>query len=305
MDVTTDTFEQDVLERSATVPVVVDFWADWCGPCKMLTPVLEQAVEERDGAIVLAKVDTDANPELAERFSVRGIPNVKAFRNGQVVDEFTGALPGAGGRGVPRPADRPAGVGAAPRGADRVGRVPRRSSARSPSATTSGRSSGCSASSRAPIPSGASASARSWSRSSASSAPRTRSRRATGAGWPRPSTNSSWRPSRAPRQDEAQAVTDLVIACDIHELGAPDFELDDLLTDWNMPGLRPGAGRRRGRGGRPARRLRSLHPERLRRRLRAPRRTATTASARSCSTGPSAAAVERIGPGEESGSGRW
>jgi putative thioredoxin len=94
MDVTTDTFEQDVVERSASVPVVVDFWAEWCGPCKVLTPVLEKAVEERDG-IVLAKVDTDANPELADRFSVRGIPNVKAFRNGRVVDEFTGALPAA------------------------------------------------------------------------------------------------------------------------------------------------------------------------------------------------------------------
>jgi putative thioredoxin len=94
MDVTTDTFEQDVVARSASVPVVVDFWAEWCGPCKVLTPVLEKAVEERDG-IVLAKVDTDANPELADRFSVRGIPNVKAFRNGQVVDEFTGALPAA------------------------------------------------------------------------------------------------------------------------------------------------------------------------------------------------------------------
>lgn len=94
MDVTTDTFEQDVLERSATVPVVVDFWADWCGPCKILTPVLEQAVEERAGSVVLAKVDTEANPELASRFDVRGIPNVKAFRDGRVVDEFVGALPG-------------------------------------------------------------------------------------------------------------------------------------------------------------------------------------------------------------------
>jgi thioredoxin len=95
MDVTTETFEQDVLERSATVPVVVDFWADWCGPCKMLTPVLEQAVASREGRVVLAKVDTDANQELAERYGVRGIPNVKAFRNGQVVDEFTGAVPAA------------------------------------------------------------------------------------------------------------------------------------------------------------------------------------------------------------------
>jgi len=92
MDVTTDTFEQDVLERSATVPVVVDFWADWCGPCKTLTPMLEQAVEEREGRVVLAKVDTDANPELSMRYDVRGIPNVKAFRDGQVVDEFVGAL---------------------------------------------------------------------------------------------------------------------------------------------------------------------------------------------------------------------
>ena len=94
MDVTTETFEQDVLERSAAVPVVVDFWADWCGPCKVLAPILEQAVEERDG-IELVKVDTDANQELAERYGVRGIPNVKAFRNGKVVDEFTGALPAA------------------------------------------------------------------------------------------------------------------------------------------------------------------------------------------------------------------
>lgn len=92
MDVTTDTFEREVIERSASEPVVVDFWADWCGPCKTLTPVLEQAVAERDG-ITLAKVDTDANQELAMRYGVRGIPNVKAFRNGQVVDEFVGALP--------------------------------------------------------------------------------------------------------------------------------------------------------------------------------------------------------------------
>ncbi len=95
MDVTTETFEQDVLERSRAAPVVVDFWADWCGPCKTLAPVLEKAVEERGGDVVLAKVDTDANPDLAQRYDVRGIPNVKAFRNGQVVDEFVGVLPAA------------------------------------------------------------------------------------------------------------------------------------------------------------------------------------------------------------------
>ena len=92
MDVTTDTFEAEVLERSASVPVVVDFWADWCAPCKVLAPVLEQAVAERNGELILAKVDTEASPELAARYGIRGIPNVKAFRNGRVVDEFVGAL---------------------------------------------------------------------------------------------------------------------------------------------------------------------------------------------------------------------
>jgi putative thioredoxin len=92
MDVTADTFETEVLDRSATVPVVVDFWADWCGPCKTLAPVLEQAIAEREGRVALAKVDVDAAPELAGRYGVRGIPNVKAFRDGRVVDEFVGVV---------------------------------------------------------------------------------------------------------------------------------------------------------------------------------------------------------------------
>jgi putative thioredoxin len=91
VDVTTETFENDVVERSRDVPVVVDFWADWCGPCHALTPVLETAVAERQGDVELAKVDVDANPELASRFGIRGIPAVKAFRNGNVVAEFVGA----------------------------------------------------------------------------------------------------------------------------------------------------------------------------------------------------------------------
>jgi putative thioredoxin len=82
-------FRRDVVEPSMTSLVILDFWADWCGPCKVLAPVLERAVEERD--VVLAKVDVDANQQVAERYGIRGIPAVKAFRNGQVVAEFVGA----------------------------------------------------------------------------------------------------------------------------------------------------------------------------------------------------------------------
>jgi putative thioredoxin len=93
MDVTDDSFETDVIERSKREPVVVDFWADWCGPCRMLTPVLEQETEAK--GIPLAKVDVDANQRIALEYGIRGIPAVKAFRNGHVVSEFVGALPPA------------------------------------------------------------------------------------------------------------------------------------------------------------------------------------------------------------------
>jgi len=93
MDATTETFKRDVLERSHELPVVVDFWAAWCFPCRMLGPALEAEVQKRAGRIELVKVDVDAEPQLSVRYGVQGIPTVKVFRDGEPVNGFVGAYP--------------------------------------------------------------------------------------------------------------------------------------------------------------------------------------------------------------------
>jgi len=95
VDVGEATFDRDVIELSRQTPVVVDFWAEWCGPCRTLGPALEAAETSRGGTVLLAKVDVDANQGLSARFGIQGIPAVKAFRDGEVVNEFVGAVPKA------------------------------------------------------------------------------------------------------------------------------------------------------------------------------------------------------------------
>jgi len=92
-DVSEQNFQQEVIEKSKTVPVVVDFWAPWCGPCQILKPILEKLAEEYQGKFFLAKVNADENQALSAQFGVRGIPSVKAVYNGEIINEFSGALP--------------------------------------------------------------------------------------------------------------------------------------------------------------------------------------------------------------------
>ena len=119
LDVTDATFQTDVVERSAEVPVVIDLWAPWCGPCRTLGPIIEKVIDETDGQVVLVKVNVDENPDISRAFQVQSIPPCIAVKDGQAVDGFLGAQPE---RGRPRLRARPA----ADRGGDRDRRAGRR-----------------------------------------------------------------------------------------------------------------------------------------------------------------------------------
>ena len=95
IDVKDETFETEVIEKSKTIPVLVDFWASWCGPCMMLSPTLEKLAKEYDGKFILAKALTDENQTQAGKYGVMSIPSVKLFKDGKVVEEFMGAQPEA------------------------------------------------------------------------------------------------------------------------------------------------------------------------------------------------------------------
>jgi len=88
-------FEKEVIEKSKTIPVVVDFWASWCGPCTTLKPIIEKVAKDYEGKFILAKAATDDNKDAAAKYGVMSIPSVKLFKDGKVVDEFTGAQPEA------------------------------------------------------------------------------------------------------------------------------------------------------------------------------------------------------------------
>lgn len=93
IDVNDNNFEKEVLEKSKEIPVVVDFWAQWCSPCLILKPILEKLAKEYEGKFILAKANVDEVKSNAQKYEVRGIPSVKMFKNGEIIDEFTGSLP--------------------------------------------------------------------------------------------------------------------------------------------------------------------------------------------------------------------